>query len=64
MTLFSVARPVAFKVPRAQALPTPFVLTVVIASSLTSAQSLEAGTGAPNRLLKIYLPFLCFRNCG
>jgi hypothetical protein len=24
MTLFSMARPVAFKVPRAQALPTPF----------------------------------------
>jgi hypothetical protein len=37
MTLFSMARPVAFKVPRTQALPTPFALTVVIALSLTSA---------------------------
>jgi hypothetical protein len=34
---FSVARPVAFKVPRARALSTPFALTVVIALSLTSA---------------------------
>jgi hypothetical protein len=37
MTLFSVARPMAFKVPQARALPTPFALTVVIALSLTSA---------------------------
>ena len=36
MTLFSAGL-VVFKVPWAQALPTPFALTVVIALSLTSA---------------------------
>ena len=36
MTLFSAGL-VVFKLPWAQALPTPFALTVVIALSLTSA---------------------------